>query len=430
MKSKWNVIALIVIVIIATWGLSFINQHNKIVRVKTLKQEIKINEDLGVYKTAISQYKELIAVDQKNIEWYYKLAKAYNKVNQFENYEKACDLIISKFPEDITGYLELAKYYDKDQRYDKIIELYNTLPKSLKNNKEFDVVYKNSEYKFSYLSRSYQEIGRFLRTFAVVKEKDLYGYVDESTLDVITAKFKIARPFIEDKAAVFNDNEWFFVDKDGDKILATKEKVEDLYSISEGYASAKFDGKYGFVDDKFNKVKIEYDYTTNFYNGVAAVKKGDKWAIINKEFKDLTGFVYDDVVFDEFNICSRNGAIFAKKDGKYLMLDLSGKTLTKDTYDAVKMFVSTQPVAVKKGDKWGFVDKKGKVIIDYKYEDAESFSLGLAPVSINGKWGYIDLKGELVITNEFDGAKPFYKSGVASVKSDNMYRFIQLIKYR
>ncbi|MBU3112349.1 WG repeat-containing protein [Clostridium lacusfryxellense] len=430
MKSKVSVIALIVIVIIASWGISFNNQHKKAERLSAIKQEIKTNEKLGVYKRVISLYKELITLDDKNIELYSKLANSYKNVEQNKNYEETCNVIIKKFPNNIRGYLELAKYYAKDERHDVVIELHNRLPESLINNKEFIDIYKNSEYKFIYLSRSYQDISQFTNDFAVVEQKDLYGYVDKGTSEVIDPKFTSAKAFIEDKAAVFNKNEWYFIDKEGDKILATSEKVEDLHSISEGYASVKINGKYGFVDEKFNKVKIDYDYTTNFYNGVAAVKKGDKWSIISKDFKAVTGYIYEDIVFDDSNICSRNGIIFAKKDGKYSMLDLTGTSITKDTYEAVKMFASAEPAALKKNSKWGFVNSKGKVIIDFKYDDADSFSLGIAPVSINGKWGYINLKGEIVIPNEFDGAKPFYKSGVASVKVESVYRFIELIKYR
>jgi len=43
MRNKMSVIALIVLVIIASWELSFNNQHKKAERLKTIKQEIKIN---------------------------------------------------------------------------------------------------------------------------------------------------------------------------------------------------------------------------------------------------------------------------------------------------------------------------------------------------------------------------------------------------
>jgi hypothetical protein len=43
---------------------------------------------------------------------------------------------------------------------------------------------------------------------------------------------------------------------------------------------------------------------------------------------------------------------------------------------------------VKKGGKYGFVDKTGKFIIEPPYQEAQIFSEGLAAVRLNGKVGY------------------------------------------
>lgn len=430
MKNKASVIAIILAVVVLAWGLTFYKEQKKAERLIEIKQEIQANEELGVYKKVINLYEELITIDKKNIKWYNQLADAYYNIEEYGNFQKSCEVIISKFPNDISGYLKLAQFYQKDNSHDKIIELYKRLPQNLKEDKDFNEIYKKSQYQFNYLARAYDEILQFGSDYAAVKTQNLYGYVDKSTSEAVKVKFHIARPYIEDKAAVYDGEQWYFIDKDGDKILATKEKVEDLFSFSEGYAVAKIGGKYGFVDANFKKVHMEYDYATNFLNGIAAVKMDDKWAIINNKFKKITDYAYDDVLFDEFNICSRSGVIFAEKDGKYQMLNLTGKNITKDDYESARVFSSKEPTAVKKDGKWGFVDIKGKKIIDYKYEDAGPFNLGLAPVRIDGKWGFINLKNELVISNDFDGAEPFNSTGVTSVKIGNIYRFIQLIKYR
>lgn len=53
-------------------------------------------------------------------------------------------------------------------------------------------------------------------------------------------------------------------------------------------------------------------------------------------------------------------------------------------------------------------------LVSPKYEDAESFSDGLAAVKQGGKWGYIDESGKLVISCQFDKAYPF-SEGLAIV---------------
>ena len=50
----------------------------------------------------------------------------------------------------------------------------------------------------------------------------------------------------------------------------------------------------------------------------------------------------------------------------------------------------------------------------FKYETADDFSEGLAPVRSNGKWGYIDTTGREVIPCIYDHAEKF-KNGLAAV---------------
>ena len=47
--------------------------------------------------------------------------------------------------------------------------------------------------------------------------------------------------------------------------------------------------------------------------------------------------------------------------------------------------------------RYGFIDRTGKIVIPLRFEDVQSFSEGRAGVKLAGKWGYIDKNGVLVI---------------------------------
>ena len=52
----------------------------------------------------------------------------------------------------------------------------------------------------------------------------------------------------------------------------------------------------------------------------------------------------------------------------------------------------------KKDGKYGFVDKKGNVVVDYIYDDAtEQNEYGFVAVKKDGKWGAIDKDGKVVV---------------------------------
>jgi len=54
------------------------------------------------------------------------------------------------------------------------------------------------------------------------------------------------------------------------------------------------------------------------------------------------------------------------------------------------------------GGKYGYIDEKGKVAIKPKFDDAKSFSEGLARVKVGKKWGFIDATGRLTIEPQFE----------------------------
>lgn len=55
-----------------------------------------------------------------------------------------------------------------------------------------------------------------------------------------------------------------------------------------------------------------------------------------------------------------------------------------------------------KGDKWGFVNKKGRVVIPFLYDMVAPFNEGYAPVKINNQWKVIDKKGRYLLDGRFE----------------------------
>ena len=78
--------------------------------------------------------------------------------------------------------------------------------------------------------------------------------------------------------------------------------------------------------------------------------------------------------------------------------------------------------------RWGFIDRKGVVQIDYQFDQALSFSQHLAAVSQDGLWGYVSLYGEMVIEPIFLSAGSFYE-GSAPVQTADGWQFISLLEY-
>ena len=69
---------------------------------------------------------------------------------------------------------------------------------------------------------------------------------------------------------------------------------------------------------------------------------------------------------------------------------------------------------VEKDDKWGFIDRTGKIVVPLQFASANDFHEGLALVTANGKKLFIDAAGRVVITPQFDIIHDF-SEGLAAV---------------
>lgn len=57
--------------------------------------------------------------------------------------------------------------------------------------------------------------------------------------------------------------------------------------------------------------------------------------------------------------------------------------------------------------KWGFINKQGKIVVNPKYDDLRDASSELIAANLNGKWGYIDSNGNNVIPHIYKQALDF-----------------------
>src|SRR5690554_8227081 len=108
---------------------------------------------------------------------------------------------------------------------------------------------------------------------------------------------------------------------------------------------------------------------------------------------------YNRIMYDEEN------EVFIVKISQYGatgMLDKDFKTIIPIEYDEIKAVKNSDLFLISKDKKHGFVNAKGKIVIDMIYDGADVFSEGLAPVLKDGKWGFINEKGKVVIDFQLD----------------------------
>ena len=200
--------------------------------------------------------------------------------------------------------------------------------------------------------------------------------------------------------------------------IAIPFEYDDLGNYSEGLIWAEKDNKYGYIDINNNVViQFVYDEAYDFSEGLAAVEQFDHimntiggLALYNK-----TGFIDkhgDFVIRPKYNTQIGNNPFFKEglapigiSNNNVYGLNLgyinrNGDFVIPAIYDEAKPFENGFGI-VKKNDKYGCYDKKGKMFLPIEYESID-FSHKLGIISKKGKTGCIDNKGNMIIPMEYD----------------------------
>lgn len=107
------------------------------------------------------------------------------------------------------------------------------------------------------------------------------------------------------------------------------------------------------------------------------------------------------------------------RDEKYGYINRTGKVIIQPKFIEAKRFYENRAAVImkdKKGDeKWGIIDNKGNALVEPVYDKIENYSDGVARVWLDGKYGYVDTEGKLVIKPKFSWAGEFHE-GFAVVR--------------
>ena len=399
-------------------------------RYRSLMEEAGRYESQKIYVSAIDCYKQALELKPGSIELNTKIAADYLNLGDEVSFINYCNAVNEEHGYPVGTALMETDYYMERQQEKKAISVLQKALKHHKDSQELLGRYDKLKYTYTDAYLRFDGMYPFRNDSAVVMNGDRYGLIKPNGNTLMKCGHDWLGPMSDDGEyiPVADDGEFYYANSSGYRIEVPRQgqKVEWLGTISGGIAPAKINGKYGYINAKFEEQSpFQWDGASVMKNGIGAVMQGGKWALINDSYELVTDYIYDDVKMDEYGFCSISGRIFAKGQQGYIMLDEKGQQVGEQAFEDVRPFLTKEPAAVQISGKWGFAGMDGKLVIEPKYEAAGAFSSGLAPVRQGEDWGYVTVKDEMAIKPQYTEAGSFYK-GIAPVKDGNMWTAIVL----
>ena len=272
--------------------------------------------------------------------------------------------------------------------------------------------YANSKGKV--ISQLFDGADRFSEGLAKVKIDNQWGYIEVNGEIFIRPQFEDADRFSDGMAKVKIDGKWGYIDNTG-RLAIIPQFNQEVDNFSHGVARVKISSKYGYIDKTGQLISQMFDYVDFFVEGLARVRNSNKYGYI-----DFSGKLAISLKFDGAENFSAGFAQVALGE-KYGYIDQAGQ-LVSETFNYVDQFCEGLAQVII-NEKYGYIDETGKVVIPPKFDYGWDFSEGLAKVAMGYKYGYINKMGTVVIGPRFDNAKDF-SQGLAAVAIENKWGYI------
>lgn len=243
------------------------------------------------------------------------------------------------------------------------------------------------------LEPNYDEIKNvYGNNMYVVKENGTLKIVNSDKETFLEAQFDDVKSIQSDSIVIKKNGKYGVVTTEGEaQIDAIYEDIN--YAFANCYI-AKKDNKYGIVSVG-NETKLDFTYTYIKYiqeaDFIQAQKEDGQSDLIDRNFNiKVTGIV------SEINQDKNYIKVRVSDEYKYYNFKLEEKKAQE--------ILSTNTIFLSKKDgKYGYVNSKGIVVVNYIYDDAtEQNKYGYVAVKKDGKWGALNQKGEVVIEPTYE----------------------------
>ena len=230
-----------------------------------------------------------------------------------------------------------------------------------------------------------------------IKSDNKYGFMDEKGNIVIPTQFEEAYRFNGDVCGVMSNGKAGVINKSGTHIVMPN--YENITFTGNGkIVIAKMNGKYALLDLS-GKTMVPHIYdamkgTNDPVNGLYAACLNEMCGYIK-----LSGEIHIPFQYNSAFEFDKNGLAAVKTGDKWGIIDTTGKTVIEPRYGSIPYVVSKKAVIVEPAeskDVKGVIDMKGNYIRPPVYSKIRVAYPGIIECEIGDRTAYFKATGEVI----------------------------------
>jgi hypothetical protein len=252
-------------------------------------------------------------------------------------------------------------------------------------------------------SKFYDEINELSDDTYVVKANNQYGAVDHFGQIIVEPKFEQLGDFKNGFAYYLANGKYGFVSKLGFVHKPEFDWISDFDNNQ--FAVIKQDSKYGVINAKGDiTLPAQYDQIIKANNSVYIVVRNSSYGFFNAEGCFLSPVIYDFNKGKQPEFYVEHNLLKLLHNNEQALMDINGSLLIPfGMYNDIS-FPSNGLLRVRKqyktSAKYGYLDEKLKLVIPFKYSQAQNFVDSTAIVNLEDKFLLINHSGDEVFSSE------------------------------
>ena len=311
---------------------------------------------------------------------------------------------------------------------------YSVINKALNmgvSGENLDAIYNQLLYMVKMDYKLYNGFKTALNGYITVYDGNNWYVLDESG-EQITSNYRFV-------GLINDDGRGLYTNKVDTRLLDITEVPRARFSFEAedaGYYNencdrmpVKVNGVWKYVDKNGQFLPGEYEIAGSFYGSEAVAKTKTGWVLVNTQGEETSLARFEDIKLDLYDCHIQNGVILAKENGKYHIYGTDFVQIGTFEADDMDICIDPERIAFRSGDKWGFVNSQGTVVLEPQYAQAKSFANKYAAVcNEEGFWGFINRDYKLVIDHQYVDAYYFTSAETCMVSAtQGIYQMLRFM---